>query len=79
MWADNTDVILQRSALMRIRKLLLTAIAELADFADKYKDLPTLAYTHFQAAQPTTAGKRAALWNAGFKMVLERLFCGFQT
>ena len=70
---DNTDVILQRSALMRIRKLLLTAIAELADFADKYKDLPTLAYTHFQAAQPTTVGKRAALWMQDLMMDLEQL------
>ena len=70
---DNTDVILQRNALMRIRKLLLTAISELADFADKYKDLPTLAYTHFQAAQPTTVGKRAALWLQDLMMDLEQL------
>ena len=59
---DNTDIILQRSALLRIKKLLVGAIEKLYDFADKYKDLPCLAYTHFQAAQPTTVGKRATLW-----------------
>ena len=53
---DNTDVLLQREALLRIRTLLLRTIAALADFAEKYADLPTLAYTHFQAAQPTTVG-----------------------
>ncbi len=70
---DNTDVILQRNALMRIRRLLLLAISELADFAEKYKSLPTLAYTHFQAAQPTTVGKRAALWMQDLMMDLEQL------
>ena len=70
---DNTDVILQRNALMRIRRLLLLAISELADFAEKYKSLPTLAYTHFQAAQPTTVGKRAALWLQDLMMDLEQL------
>ena len=70
---DNTDVILQRKALMRIRGLLLTAISALADFADRYKALPTLAYTHFQAAQPTTVGKRAALWLQDLMMDLEHL------
>ncbi len=59
---DNTDIILMRRGLERIRALLLTAISALADFAEKYKDIPTLAYTHFQAAQPTTVGKRATLW-----------------
>lgn len=70
---DNTDIILQRDALLRIRRLLLNAIAATADFAEKYKDLPTLAYTHFQAAQPTTLGKRATLWAQDFIMDLERL------
>ncbi len=70
---DNTDVILQRNALMRIRRLLLLAISELADFAEKYKSLPTLAYTHFQAAQPTTVGKRPALWMQDLMMDLEQL------
>lgn len=70
---DNTDVILQRKALMRIRGLLLTAISAIADFADRYKALPTLAYTHFQAAQPTTVGKRAALWLQDLMMDLEHL------
>ena len=59
---DNTDIILQRAALQHIKKLLINAIKVLYDFADKYKALPCLAYTHFQAAQPTTVGKRAALW-----------------
>ena len=59
---DNTDVIRMRDGLLLIRKLLISAIAALADFAEKHKDLPTLAYTHFQAAQPTTVGKRATLW-----------------
>jgi len=59
---DNTDIIQMRDGLRQIRRLLLTAIAAAADFAEKYKDLPTLAYTHFQAAQPTTVGKRATLW-----------------
>ena len=59
---DNTDVIIMREALYVVRKKLINVIAELADFAMKYKDLPTLAFTHFQPAQPTTVGKRAALW-----------------
>jgi adenylosuccinate lyase len=59
---DNTDIIRMRDGLLIIRRLLVSAIAALADFAEKYKGLPTLAYTHFQAAQPTTVGKRAALW-----------------
>ena len=59
---DNTDIILQRSALTHIKKLLINAVAKLYDFAEAYKDLPCLAYTHFQAAQPTTVGKRATLW-----------------
>ena len=70
---DNTDVIQMRQALLRIRTLLVNAIGALADFAEKNKDVPTLAYTHFQAAQPTTAGKRACLWTQDFLMDLERL------
>ena len=70
---DNTDIILQRDALLRIRKLLLATISALADFADRYKDLPTLAYTHFQAAQPTTLGKRATLWMQDLMLDLEHL------
>ena len=70
---DNTDVIIQREALLRIRKLLLAAIYELSEFADKYKSLPTLAYTHFQAAQPTTVGKRATLWMQDLMLDLEHL------
>ena len=59
---DNTDVIQMREGLLQIRSLLLTAIKCVADFAMKHKDLPTLAYTHYQPAQPTTVGKRASLW-----------------
>ena len=59
---DNTDVIIMREGLQLVRKKLIGVLANLADFAEKYKDLPTLAYTHFQAAQPTTLGKRATLW-----------------
>ncbi|MCL2044442.1 MAG: adenylosuccinate lyase [Treponema sp.] len=59
---DNADIMVQRSALLLVKKLLLNAIARLYDFADKYKSLPCLGYTHFQAAQPTTVGNRAALW-----------------
>ena len=59
---DNTDVIIMTEALKLVRKKLINVIDELAKFADKYKDLPTLAFTHFQPAQPTTVGKRATLW-----------------
>ena len=70
---DNTDIILQREALRRIRTLLLAAISALADFAEKYKNQEMLAYTHFQAAQPTTVGKRATLWLQDLMMDLEHL------
>ena len=70
---DNTDIIQMKQGLTKIRQLLLTLIGALADFAEKYKDVPTLAYTHFQAAQPTTAGKRACLWLQDFVMDYERL------
>ena len=59
---DNTDIILMHRGLTRIREMLLTAIEAVAAFADEHKALPSLAYTHFQAAQPTTIGKRATLW-----------------
>ena len=64
---------MQRDALLRIRRLLLSAIAALADFAEKYKAQPALAYTHFQAAQPTTMGKRATLWMQDLVMDLDHL------
>ena len=70
---DNTDLILQRDALLHIRAQLLHTIAALADFAERYKDLQTLAYTHFQAAQPTTVGKRATLWLQDMMLDLEHL------
>ena len=59
---DNTDVIIMKEALALIRKKVLRVISNLASFADRYKDLPTLGFTHFQPAQPTTVGKRATLW-----------------
>lgn len=59
---DNTDVIIMTEGLRLIRKELLNTIDKLAAFADQYKSMPTLAYTHYQAAQPTTVGKRATLW-----------------
>lgn len=59
---DNTDIIIMTDALKLVAKKLLNVMNELSKFADKYKDLPTLAFTHFQPAQPTTVGKRASLW-----------------
>ena len=59
---DNTDMIIMREGLQLVKKKLVNVIAELAKFADRYKALPTLAFTHFQPAQPTTVGKRATLW-----------------
>ena len=59
---DNTDIIIMTEALKLVRSKLINVIAELSAFAMKYKDLPTLAFTHFQPAQPTTVGKRATLW-----------------
>ncbi len=70
---DNTDIIQLREGLLRIRKLLVNAIAALSDFARAHKDVPTLAYTHYQAAQPTTVGKRACLWLQDLIMDLDRL------
>ncbi len=68
---DNTDLIVMRSALQLVQKKLLSLMKELADFADRYKDQPTLAFTHFQPAQPTTVGKRACLWLQDFLMDFE--------
>ena len=59
---DNTDIIIMTEAMKLVRKKLINVINELAKFALKYKDLPTIAFTHFQPAQPTTVGKRATLW-----------------
>lgn len=70
---DNTDVIVMTEALRLVKKKLVNVIAQLSDFAQKYKDLPTLAFTHFQPAQPTTVGKRATLWAQEFLMDLEDL------
>ncbi|MFI3237045.1 MAG: adenylosuccinate lyase [Lachnospiraceae bacterium] len=70
---DNTDIIVMTEALKLVRKKLINVMAELAKFADEYKALPTLAFTHFQPAQPTTVGKRAALWLQEFCLDLEDL------
>ena len=70
---DNTDILQMREGLLQIKKLLVNVICVLSDFAEKHKDIPTLAYTHFQAAQPTTVGKRATLWLQDFIMDLDRL------
>ena len=70
---DNTDIIVMAEALKLVRKKLVNVIAELSGFADKYKAQPTLAFTHFQPAQPTTVGKRATLWTQEFLMDLEDL------
>lgn len=68
---DNTDIIIMTEALQLVKKKLICLIHELAKFAEAYKDLPTLAFTHFQPAQPTTVGKRAALWLQDLMMDLE--------
>ncbi len=70
---DNTDIIQMRDALLRIRRLLVNALAALDSFAERNKGIPTLAYTHFQAAQPTTVGKRATLWAQDLLLDLENL------
>ena len=70
---DNTDILLLREGLLQIKALLVNAIAAVCDFAEQYKDLPILAYTHFQAAQPTTLGKRATLWLNDLTEDLKRL------
>ena len=70
---DNTDIIVMTEALKLVKKKLVNVIAELSAFADKYKDQPSLAFTHFQPAQPTTVGKRATLWTQEFLLDLEDL------
>ena len=70
---DNTDIIIMREALRLVRKKLINVMAELAKFADSYKNQPTLAFTHFQPAQPTTVGKRATLWLQDLCLDLEDL------
>ena len=68
---DNTDLIIMRDALVLVRNKIINVLKNLADFALKYADMPTLAYTHFQAAQPTTVGKRATLWAHDLLLDLE--------
>lgn len=68
---DNTDIIIMTEGLRLVRDKLITVIRNLSAFADEYKALPTLAFTHFQPAQPTTVGKRATLWIQEFMMDLE--------
>ncbi|RKJ51330.1 adenylosuccinate lyase [bacterium 1XD42-8] len=70
---DNTDIIIMTEALKLVKKKLLNVLSKLAAFADQYKDMPTLAFTHFQPAQPTTVGKRATLWMQEFYLDLEDL------
>ncbi|MCL2093370.1 MAG: adenylosuccinate lyase [Treponema sp.] len=70
---DNTDIILQKEALGRIKDLLVGAIAKLCEFARLYKGLPCLGYTHFQPAQPTTVGKRACLWIQDLLLDLDQI------
>ncbi len=70
---DNTDIIVMTEALRLVKKKLVNVLDELAQFADTYKELPTLAFTHFQPAQPTTVGKRATLWMQEFCLDLEDL------
>ena len=70
---DNTDIIVMTEALKLVKKKLINVIDELSKFAEEYKALPTLAFTHFQPAQPTTVGKRATLWIQEFLLDLEDL------
>lgn len=70
---DNTDIIVMAEALKLVKRKLVNVMKELADFADEYKAQPTLAFTHFQPAQPTTVGKRATLWLQEFCLDLEDL------
>lgn len=72
---DNTDIILMRQGLELIRAGLVNVIDRLAKFAEKYKSLPTLGFTHFQPAQLTTVGKRATLWMQDFLMDLDEVDC----
>ncbi len=68
---DNTELLQHRDALRLVRRRLLACLAALAEFARRYRDLPTLGYTHFQTAQPTTVGKRATLWMQDLLLDLE--------
>ncbi len=68
---DNTDIIVMTEGLKLVRRKLINVLSKLAEFADRYKNLPTLAFTHFQPAQPTTVGKRATLWMNELVMDLE--------
>ena len=68
---DNTDIIVMTEALKLVKKKLVNVMEKLASFAEEYKALPTLAFTHFQPAQPTTVGKRACLWLQEFTLDLE--------
>ncbi len=70
---DNTDIIIMTEAIKLVKKKLVNVISALASFAERYKELPTLAFTHFQPAQPTTVGKRASLWMQEFCLDLEDL------
>ena len=74
---DNTDIIIMTEAMQLVKKKLVCLIGELAKFAKEYKDLPTLAFTHFQPAQPTTVGKRASLWLEDL-WILRMLIISFQ-
>lgn len=70
---DNTDLIIMTEALKLVRRKVINVISNLADFCDKYKSLPTLGFTHFQPAQPTTVGKRASLWLQDLTLDLEEI------
>lgn len=70
---DNTDIIIMKEALLIIKKKLINVILQLSDFAKKYKDVPTLGFTHYQPAQLTTVGKRATLWIQDLVLDLENL------
>lgn len=70
---DNTDIIIMRDALVLVRRKLVNVLATLAKFAEEYKDQPTLGFTHFQPAQPTTVGKRATLWMNEFCLDLAEI------
>ena len=70
---DNADLVIYRDGLRHLRGALLGAMKSLCDFAEKYRDLPTLGYTHYQPAQPVTVGKRASLWLQDFASDLEEI------
>ena len=70
---DNADLIIYRDGLLYLKKELKNVLANLCDFAEKYKSLPTLGYTHYQPAQPVTVGKRAALWLQDFLSDLKEI------